>query len=78
MPPLLDLQVENVECIAPDHIKFDFLGKDSIRYENQVKVEDKVFKNVQLFMRETAGGGSECPGPCETVLYDCDQLSFHA
>ena len=61
MPPLFELQVENVECIAPDHIKFDFLGKDSIRYENQVKVEDKVFKNVQLFMRETASGHSECP-----------------
>ncbi|GAB4815286.1 hypothetical protein N2152v2_002332 [Parachlorella kessleri] len=56
------LKVENVECIAPDHIKFDFLGKDSIRYENQVKVEDKVFKNVQLFMRETAGGHKKKPG----------------
>jgi len=30
--------VENVECIAPNHIKFDFLGKDSIRYENTVEV----------------------------------------
>lgn len=32
------LQVENVECAPPNHIKFDFLGKDSIRYENTVDV----------------------------------------
>ncbi len=48
-----------MECVPPNHIKFDFLGKDSIRYENTVAVEEKVFKNVQLFMRETAGGQSE-------------------
>ena len=24
------LKVENVECLPPNHIKFDFLGKDSI------------------------------------------------
>jgi DNA topoisomerase-1 len=29
-----------VECIAPNHIRFDFLGKDSIRYENTVEVGD--------------------------------------
>jgi len=29
-------QVENVECLPDNHIKFDFLGKDSIRYENEV------------------------------------------
>lgn len=27
-----------MECIAPNQIKFDFLGKDSIRYENTVEV----------------------------------------
>jgi DNA topoisomerase-1 len=27
-----------VECLPPNHIKFDFLGKDSIRYENTVEV----------------------------------------
>lgn len=31
-------QVENVECIEPNHIRFDFLGKDSMRYENTVEV----------------------------------------
>ncbi len=28
--------------IPPNHIKFDFLGKDSIKYENTVEVHPKV------------------------------------
>lgn len=31
-------------------VEFDFLGKDSIRYNNAVPVEKRVFKNVQLFL----------------------------
>ena len=33
--------------------------QDSIRYENTVQVDPLVYKNVQLFMKETAGGRSE-------------------
>lgn len=31
-------------------VEFDFLGKDSIRYQNKVQVERKVYKNINLFM----------------------------
>lgn len=31
-------------------VEFDFLGKDSIRYQNKVPVEKKVYKNLILFM----------------------------
>ncbi|PAA83351.1 hypothetical protein BOX15_Mlig010726g2, partial [Macrostomum lignano] len=31
-------------------VEFDFLGKDSIRYNNAVAVEKRVFKNLRLFM----------------------------
>lgn len=30
-------------------IIFDFLGKDSIRYYNEVQVEKRVYKNLQIF-----------------------------
>ncbi len=30
------LQAENVKCIEPSSIKFDFLGNDSVPYENTV------------------------------------------
>lgn len=53
------LQVENVECVPPNHIKFDFLGKDSIRYENTVDVEVKVYKAVEQFTKVDARGKSE-------------------
>ncbi|XP_065567351.1 DNA topoisomerase I, mitochondrial-like isoform X2 [Artemia franciscana] len=31
-------------------VTFDFLGKDSIRYYNEISVEKRVFKNLQIFM----------------------------
>lgn len=37
-------------------VSFDFLGKDSIRYQNEVQVEKRVFKNVQLFMENKQEG----------------------
>jgi DNA topoisomerase-1 len=51
-----------VECIPPNHIKFDFLGKDSIKYENTVDVEVKVYKAVEQFTRTDARGKRECVG----------------
>lgn len=50
------MQVENVECISPNKIKFDFLGKDSIRYENVVEVEHVVYENVKLFCKQDRKG----------------------
>lgn len=35
---------------------FDFLGKDSIRYYNEVSVEKRVFKNLQLFKENKKEG----------------------
>lgn len=36
-------------------VVFDFLGKDSIRYYNEVPVEKRVFKNLKLFMENKQG-----------------------
>ena len=43
------LRCEHVTLEAPNVIIFDFLGKDSIRYYNRVKVEPQVFKNIRIF-----------------------------
>ncbi|XP_054715784.1 DNA topoisomerase I, mitochondrial-like [Uloborus diversus] len=37
-------------------VSFDFLGKDSIRYENSVAVEKKAYKNLKLFMENKQPG----------------------
>ncbi|XP_067834807.1 DNA topoisomerase I, mitochondrial-like isoform X3 [Heptranchias perlo] len=37
---------DGLKCV----VEFDFLGKDSIRYYNEVPVEKQVFKNLKLFM----------------------------
>ncbi|KAJ4725190.1 DNA topoisomerase 1-like [Melia azedarach] len=43
------LKVGNVECIPPNKLKFDFLGKDSIQYVNTVEVELPVYKGIGQF-----------------------------
>nr|BAP76305.1 topoisomerase I [Nothapodytes nimmoniana] len=43
------LKVENVELKPPNILEFDFIGKDSIRYQNVVEVELAVFKAIQQF-----------------------------
>ncbi|VDP92556.1 unnamed protein product [Echinostoma caproni] len=35
----------------PFVVEFDFLGKDSIRYQNAVSVPKRVFKNIKLFLK---------------------------
>ncbi|KZV21640.1 DNA topoisomerase 1-like [Dorcoceras hygrometricum] len=50
------LKVENVEPVPPNILKFDFLGKDSIRYQNEVVVETAVFKAIQQFRNGKKGG----------------------
>lgn len=45
-----NLKAENVKCLPPCSLKFDFLGKDSIRYENTVEVLPQVYKNVEDFV----------------------------
>lgn len=37
--------------VPPNQIKFDFLGKDSIRYENTVEVHPKVYGNIEKFKK---------------------------
>lgn len=69
------LQVENVECKSDgeNHITFDFLGKDSIKYFNTVKVEPRVFQLVKDFCRGegrkgTARATSRLPQGLNTLL----------
>jgi len=44
------LRKEHIKLSEPDKVEFDFLGKDSMRYHNEVTVPPIVFKNFQLFM----------------------------
>jgi hypothetical protein len=60
-------QVENVEMLDNNQIKFDFLGKDSIRYENVVDVEPEVWKNMKDFKAKDRNGAKKKP---EDQLFD--------
>ncbi|KAG0374008.1 DNA topoisomerase 1 [Mortierella sp. AD032] len=53
------LRFEHVTLEKPNIMHLDFLGKDSIRYQKSVEVDDQVFKNIRLFKREPAQEGDD-------------------
>lgn len=46
------MRVEHIENLDDNEIKLDFLGKDSMRYINTVKVIPSVWRNIQLFRKD--------------------------
>lgn len=66
------LRVEHIELHKElngkeNVVVFDFLGKDSIRYYNEVEVEKRVFKNLELF-RENKKPGDDLFDRLNTVV----------
>lgn len=51
-----------MELLEGDHIKFDFLGKDSIKYENTVHVSNAVWQNMKAFKARTQDGDAKAGG----------------
>ena len=68
-----------MECIEPDHIKFDFLGKDSIRYENTVQVHRQVFSLVKQFCERDESNKSAPPllSPLSPLHFASFQAQAH-
>lgn len=50
------LRYEHIKLEAPNTLHFDFLGKDSIRYQNTVQVDVQVFKNIKIFKKQVGEG----------------------
>ncbi|KAK7204086.1 DNA topoisomerase I [Myxozyma melibiosi] len=53
------LRYEHVTFKPPNIVVFDFLGKDSIRFYQEVKVDHQVYKNLKLFKRPPKREGDE-------------------
>jgi len=47
------LRFEHIKLGPSNVVHFDFLGKDSIRYQNTVTVEVQVYKNLKVFRRHS-------------------------
>ncbi|KAJ2304035.1 DNA topoisomerase 1 [Coemansia sp. RSA 2706] len=45
------LRCEHIKLESPNIVHFDFLGKDSIRYQRTTEVDKQVWKNLKLFQR---------------------------
>ena len=53
------LKFEHVTLKPPNTVIFDFLGKDSIRFYEEFKVDDQVFKNLRIFKKSPKKAGDE-------------------
>lgn len=53
------LKYEHITLKEPDVVIFDFLGKDSIRYYDEVQVDRQVFKNLKHFKKEPKNVGDD-------------------
>ncbi|KAJ6819582.1 DNA topoisomerase 1 beta-like [Iris pallida] len=72
------LKVENVVCVPPNKLQFDFLGKDSIRYFNTVEVELPVYKAVGEFRAAKKGDGKKkADGDDLFDMLDTSKLNTH-
>jgi len=64
------LRYEHVTLKPPNTVVFDFLGKDSMRFHQEVEVDAQVFKNIKLFKSEPKTKGDD--------LFDRLNVSFVA
>ncbi|KAI8092290.1 uncharacterized protein B0P05DRAFT_525680 [Gilbertella persicaria] len=46
------LRYEHITLEPPNTVHFDFLGKDSIRYQNSVQVDSQIYKNINIFKKQ--------------------------
>lgn len=53
------LKFEHITLKPPKTVIFDFLGKDSIRFYNEVEVDEQVFKNLKIFKKSPKKEGDE-------------------
>jgi DNA topoisomerase-1 len=53
------LKFEHVTLREPNKVIFDFLGKDSIRFYNEVDVDRQVFKNLKMFKKPPKEDGDD-------------------
>jgi DNA topoisomerase-1 len=45
------LRFEHVKLLENNNIILDFLGKDSVRYYNNIQIDNKVYKNLEEFLK---------------------------
>ena len=53
------LRYEHITLTPPNNVTFDFLGKDSIRFYQEVVVDKQVFKSLKLFKKAPKKSGDQ-------------------
>ena len=64
------LRFEHIILEPPNKVIFDFLGKDSIRYYNEVEVDLQVFKNLKIFKKDPKKEGDPLFDRINVLFYN--------
>ena len=70
------LRYEHISLEPPNKVIFDFLGKDSIRYYNEVEVDPVVYKNISIFKRDPKTAGDPLFDRLSTTLMNAHLKSY--
>ncbi|PQE31337.1 hypothetical protein CJF32_00001915 [Rutstroemia sp. NJR-2017a WRK4] len=68
------LKYEHVTLKPPNTVIFDFLGKDSIRFYDEVTVDPQVFKNLKIFKKAPKKNGDDI---FDRLNWQTTQLNKH-
>src|SRR5204862_5914394 len=49
------LRCEHIQLLDDFYIKLDFLGKDSVRYVNKIRVDPQIYNNLYDFTKNKSG-----------------------
>lgn len=70
------LKYEHISLEPPNKVTFDFLGKDSIRYNETALVEPQVFKNLKLFKKAPKSDGDDIFDRLTVSNHTCGYFTF--
>jgi len=59
------LRPEHVKIVSDDRISFNFLGKDSVRWQKEVELPANVVRNIEAFKKE-----AEAKHEAEAIIFD--------
>lgn len=72
-----NLKCENIEPESNNRLRFDFLGKDSMRYENTVEVEEEVYNLMCSWKQYNSSDEPTEPGDKLFDTIDATDLNNH-
>lgn len=71
------LKYQHITLKPPNYVIFDFLGKDSIRFYDEVQVDPQVFKNLKIFKKAPKAEGDDIFDRLTVSILSCQSICIY-